>query len=118
MEQPPLPDIQIVKGIVKKGDTTSSLLNKYLSLKTIYALDRQSTDIFSLRRINKGHSYKVILQEGNRTGFEYEIDKKNKLVIQRENNGYSINQMPIDYDVNLEVVNATITYNLFEAVRI
>ena len=112
-----LPDIQIVKGPVKKGDTISSLLNNYLPLKTIYALDRQSADIFSLRRINRGHRYKIILQEGNLTGFEYEIDKENKLVIQKGNQGFSINQMPIDYDVNLEVVIATIDYSLFEAVR-
>ncbi|MCP4722919.1 MAG: peptidoglycan DD-metalloendopeptidase family protein, partial [Desulfobacteraceae bacterium] len=30
---------------------------------------------------------------------------------------FSINQMPIDYDVNLEVVSSTITSSLFEAVR-
>lgn len=112
-----LPDIQIVKGIVKKGDTASSLLNNYLPMKTIYAMDRQSADIFSLRRINKGHPYKIILQEGSLTGFEYEIDQENKLVIQKENNGFSINQMPIDYDVTLEVVTSTITYSLFEAVK-
>jgi len=112
-----LPDIQIVKGTVKKGDTISSLLNNYLPLKTIYALDRQSADIFSLRRINKGHRYKIILQEGNLTGFEYEIDRENKLVIQKGNQGFCINQIPIDYDVSLEMVIATIDYSLFEAVR-
>lgn len=114
---PRLPDIQIVKGIVKKGDTTSSLLNKYLPLKTIYAMDRQSADIFPLNRIKQGHSYKIILQEGNLTGFEYEINKENKLVIQKENNDFSINQVPIDYDITLEVVTATISSSLFEAVR-
>jgi murein DD-endopeptidase MepM/ murein hydrolase activator NlpD len=112
-----LPDIEIVKGIVQKGDTTSSLLNKYLPLKTIYALDRQSADIFSLRRINRGHPYKVILQDGSLTGFEYEIDRENRLVIQKETNGFSISQIPIDYDVRLEAVTATIDYSLFEAVR-
>jgi murein DD-endopeptidase MepM/ murein hydrolase activator NlpD len=110
-------DIQIVKGTVKRGDTISSLLNNYLPLKTIYALDKQSADIFSLHRINKGHCYKIILQEGNLTGFEYEIDKENKLVIQKGNQEFSINQMPIDYDVSLEMVIATIDYSLFEAVR-
>jgi murein DD-endopeptidase MepM/ murein hydrolase activator NlpD len=112
-----LPDIQVVKGTVKRGDTISSLLNNYLPLKTIYALNRQSADIFSLRRINKGNCYKIILQEGNLTGFEYEIDRENKLVIQKGNQGFSINQIPIDYDVSLEMVIATIDYSLFEAVR-
>lgn len=70
-----------------------------------------------MRRINKGHCYKIILQEGNLTGFEYEINKENKLVIQKGKQSFSINQMPIDYDVSLEVIIATIDCSLFEAVR-
>jgi len=112
-----LPDIKIIKGIVKTGDTASTLLNRYLPMKTIYKINRQSTDIFSLSRIKKGQPYKVILQEGNLVGFEYEIDKKDRLVIQRENNQFSISQIPINYDIAIEVVSATITSSLFEAVR-
>lgn len=112
-----LPDIQIVKGIVKKGDTASSLLNKYLPLKTIYEINRQSSDIFSLAQIKKDHPYKIILQENRLIGFEYEIDKEERLLVQKENNRFSINQAPIEYDVELEVVSSTITSSLFEAVR-
>ncbi len=111
------PDIKIIKGIVQPGDTASTLLNKYLPMKTIYEINRQSADIFSLRRIRKGQPYRLIIEEGNLTGFEYEIDEQDRLVIQRENNQFSIRQVPINYDLSVEVVSATITSSLFEAVR-
>lgn len=112
-----LPDIQIVKGVVKRGDTASSLLKKYLPLKTIYEISRRSLDIFSLTHIRKGQPYKIILQDNNLVGFEYEIDKEDKLVIQKTNNMFSITQSSIEYDVDLEVVSSVIRYSLFEAVR-
>ncbi|WP_300454952.1 peptidoglycan DD-metalloendopeptidase family protein [Desulfobacula sp.] len=112
-----LPDIQIVKGIIKQGDTVSSLLNKYLPLKTIYEISRRSSDIFSLARIRKGKPYKIIFQENNLIGFEYEIDKKNRLVIQRKKDIFSINRLPIEYNAHLEVISSTITSSLFEAVK-
>ena len=112
-----LPDIQVVKGVVKKGDTASCLLNKYLPLKTIYEISRRSSDIFPFTRIREGRPYKIILQENHLVGFEYEINKKDRLVVQKENNIFSINLLPIQYDVDLEVVSSTITTSLFEAVR-
>jgi murein DD-endopeptidase MepM/ murein hydrolase activator NlpD len=112
-----LQDIQIVKGIVKSGDTASSLLNKYLTLKTIYELDRQSADIFPLGQIKKSHPYKIILQEDKLSGFEYEINREDRLVIQRGNHNFSISRIPIDYNISLEMVSSTIRSSLFEAVR-
>ncbi|MBC2704703.1 peptidoglycan DD-metalloendopeptidase family protein [Desulfobacula sp.] len=111
------PDSQVVKGVVKQGDTASSLLNKYLPLKTIYEISRRSSDVFSLTHIRKGQPYKIVLQENNLVGFEYEINKEARLVVQKENGIFSINQAPIEYDVALEVVSSTITSSLFEAVR-
>jgi len=112
-----LPDIQIVKGTVKRGDTATSLLKKYLPLKTIYEISRLSTNIFSLTRIRQGQPYKIILHEGNLAGFEYEIDSDDRLIVQKKNNTFSITQVPIEYDIELEVVSSVISSNLFEAVR-
>jgi hypothetical protein len=112
-----LPDIQVVKGVVEKGDTASCLLNKYLPLKTIYEISRRSSDIFPFTRIREGQPYKIILQENHLVGFEYEINKKDRLVVQKENDIFSINLLPIQYDVALEVVSSTIATSLFEAVR-
>ncbi|MBU2630077.1 MAG: peptidoglycan DD-metalloendopeptidase family protein, partial [Proteobacteria bacterium] len=112
-----LPDIQVVKGIVKNGDTASSLLNHYLPLKTIYEISHLSGDVYPLTHIRKGQPYKIILKEDDLIGFEYEIDKEDRLVVQKENGIFSINQAPIKYTLALEVISSTITSSLFEAVR-
>jgi murein DD-endopeptidase MepM/ murein hydrolase activator NlpD len=112
-----LPEIQVVKGVVKCGDTISSLLNDHLPLKTIYEICRCSKDVFPLAHIRAGRPYKIILQENYLVGFEYEIDKKDRLVVQKEKDIFSINRLPIQYDVDIEVVSSNITSNLFDAVR-
>ena len=112
-----LPEMKVVKGLIKRGDTASSLLKKYLPLKTIYEISKRSSDVFPLTQIREGRPYKIILQENHLVGFEYEINKKDRLVVQKKKDIFSINQLPIQYDVDLEVVSSTITSNLFEAVR-
>ncbi|CCK82238.1 M23 family metallopeptidase [Desulfobacula toluolica] len=112
-----LSDIQIIKGIVKYGDTASSLLNKYLPLQTIYEISRRSSEGFTLSHIRKGQPYKIILQENTLVGFEYEINKNDRLVIQKNKDIFSIDQVPIEYDKILEIVSSTITSSLFEAVK-
>jgi len=112
-----MPNIKIIHGVVERGDTATSLLKGYLTLRSIYEIDKQSTDIFSLTRIRKGQPYKVILRNNSMVSFEYEIDKEDKLVIQRKKDFFFINLEPIKYDVNVEVVSASITSSLFKAVR-
>lgn len=113
----PLPEIQVIKGVVKKGDTASSLLKTYLPLKTIYKICQNSKEVFSLARIKQGRPYKIILQENTLVGFEYEINKKNRLVVYREKEIFSINKLSIQYDIDLQVVSSTITSSLFDAVK-
>jgi len=112
-----LPDIQILKGVVKRGDTASTLLNPYLPLKTIYKISRLSSDVFPLTRIRKGQAFKIILEEENLIGFEYEINKDDRLVVQKKKNDFHVSRTPIEYDIDLEVISSTITSSLFEAVR-
>ncbi len=70
------PQIKIISGTVKNGDTDSSLLNIYIPLKKIYDLDHRSKEIFSLTRIRQGHPYKISLLEDSFVAFEYEIKQK------------------------------------------
>ncbi len=112
-----IPDLKVIQKIVKKGDTASKLLNSYLPLKTIYEISRQSSDVYSVTRIRRGQPYKIILQEDHLVGFKYEIDKEDQLVILKEDYGFSVAKLPIEYDVYSEVVSGSIKYSLFEAVR-
>lgn len=111
------PNMNIVHGVVQRGDTASSILNKYLGLSSIYDIDQKSSDIFSFSRIRKGQPYFMILENDRLVRFEYEIDTEDKLVVQKEGESFTISRRPIQYDVQLELVSTTITSSLFGAVR-
>ncbi|MBA3012260.1 MAG: M23 family metallopeptidase [Proteobacteria bacterium] len=106
-----------ILGTIKNGDTASSLLNTYLPLKTIYDLNDRSNAVFPLTGIRKGHSYKISLLEDMLVGFEYEINKEDRLVIQKEADTYSISKIPIEYKIREETISMEILTSLAEAVK-
>ena len=110
-------DVTIIKKAVKKGDTASTLLNDYLSLKTIYAISRKSCEVFPLGNINRGQNYTITLKRGVLVKFEYEIDSEDKLVVKREGGDFSITRASIPYTFRVELVSGKISSNLFSAVK-
>ncbi|MCP4718305.1 MAG: M23 family metallopeptidase, partial [Desulfobacteraceae bacterium] len=111
------PQIKTISGTVKNGDTASSLLNTYIPLKIIYDLDHRSNKIFPLTRIRKGQPYKISLLEDSLMAFEYEINKNDRLVIQKEMDTYSISKSPIEYEIKQETISVDIRTSLCEAVK-
>lgn len=111
------PQIKTISGTVKNGDTASSLLNTYIPLKIIYDLDHRSNKIFPLTRIRKGQPYKISLLEDSLVAFEYEINKEDRLVIQKEKESYSISKSPIEYEIKQETISVDIRTSLCEAVK-
>lgn len=111
------PEIKIIKGRIKNGATASSLLNTYIPLKTIYQICDQSKEIFPLNRIRKGQPYRIMTRAGELIEFEYEINDERRLVITREEDDYTIAELPIYYDISLEQISATINYSLSGTIR-
>lgn len=109
--------IETISGTIKRGDTASSLLNTYIPLETIDDLNDQSKEIFPLNRIKKGQPYKINLLEDSLLAFEYEINKDDLLIIQKEMDTYSISKTPIAYEINEEIVSVEIRTSLSEAVN-
>lgn len=107
---------QSISGTVKKGATASSLLRGYLPVKTIYELDRKARDVFPLTRIRQGRSYKIALKEDAFHSFEYEIDTQDRLVIKKQETGFSISKLPIKYEIRREVISVDIQSSLAEGV--
>ncbi len=112
-----LPEIRIIKGTVKRGDTFSTIMNAHVPLRTIYQISDQSRNVFSMARIQLHHRYKIILQDDALVGFEYDIDQETRVIVQKENGQFSVFLAPIEFDVEQDVVSATIHSSLFEAVR-
>jgi len=111
------PQIKIISGTIKKGDTASSLLNTYIPLKIIYDLDNRSRKIFPLTKIRKGQPYKISLLEDKFIEFDYEINLIDRLVIQKEADHFSIAKIPIEYEIKEEAISVDIRKNLSTAVR-
>ena len=109
--------IETISGTIKRGDTASSLLNTYIPLETIDDLNDQSKQIFPLNRIKKGQPYKINLLEDSLLAFEYEINKDDLLIIQKEMDTYSISKTPIAYEINEEIVSVDIRTSLSEAIN-
>ena len=115
--EPSSPDIRIIKGTVEKGDTASGLLDAYLPLKTVYDISGKSRKVFPLSRLNRGHTYRITIEDEKFASFEYEINREEKLVVCRKKNDFSITREPIEYDYDLEVISGTIESSLFSAVQ-
>ena len=105
----------VFQATVKKGETISSLLSGWLSPKEIDLLDRQSREVYSLRRIRQGRPYLVRTLGDVFQSFEYEIDCEERLVIRAEPEGFLVAREPIVYQVETVLVCATIRSSLFEA---
>ncbi|MFO7753647.1 MAG: peptidoglycan DD-metalloendopeptidase family protein [Desulfobacteraceae bacterium] len=110
-------DIRIIKGTVKNGDTVSDILDDYLPMKTIYELCKKSSGVYPLEKLHRGRNYRIKLKNGTLVGFEYEIDRNDKLVLSKDQDTFSITKEPIEYDCNVTVISGTIESNLFSAVK-
>ncbi len=105
----------VFQATVKKGETLSSLLGEWLSPREIDLLDRQSSEVFSLRKIRQGRPYLIRTLDDAFQSFEYEIDCDERLVIRAEPDGFLISREPIVYQVETVLVCGTIRTSLFEA---
>ncbi|HCY88295.1 MAG TPA: peptidase M23 [Desulfobacteraceae bacterium] len=114
-QQPCAPDVVIKKGVVKPGETISQILDPYLPLKCVYALNRDSRAVFSLQRIRPGRPYRIFSESGRMARFEYDITNQCRLIIQKEGNEFSITKAPIAHTQVLEMVSGTITTSLYGA---
>ena len=80
----------IVKGVIQKGDTASTLLNDYLPLTQINELCQKSRSVYYLPRIKIGQPYKIILKGNDLVEFNYEIDPEHSLIVQKDIDKFSI----------------------------
>ncbi len=108
---------KIINSVVKRGDTASSILNDHLKIKDVLAISRQSRSVYPLTSIRTGHPYKIFVLDDQFFGFEYEINKDEKLVVRKASEGFSIAKAKVVYDIETQVISSKIDNNLFGAVR-
>ncbi len=106
----------LIQDQVKSGDTADDLLAGHVSPGEIHALAVACKDVFPLSRIKAGQPYRILTENGAFAGFEYEIDRDRVLVVRRFQDRLVPAVVPIDYEVHLETVTATVNLSLFDTV--
>lgn len=108
--------LRIEEHTVKAGQTVTDLLADQLSTSDIYYLSKQCKDIFSLRKIRNGNSYRLFYKGDVLSGFEYDIDTRDKLCVEIDQGAFAVSRKNIEYDVSRHLVKGRIETSLFEAV--
>ncbi len=108
--------IKTTTGIIRSGETISSLLGKLFSPGEIHALASEAKGVFPLSKICAGSPYRLISQDDDFKRFSCDIDDTEQLVVVRKGDGFAVSREKIPYTVELVSVQGTIDSSLFESV--
>ncbi len=114
-DAPREPEITRMTGIVKSGDTPSSLLEGHLDLPEIYSLVDEIKDVYPLENLKAGQPWTMIYSNNALIGLEYEIDANERLVVSMTDSGYEFKRETIPYDKETKSVSGVIESSLFGA---
>lgn len=114
-KDPSPPEVEVREGTISSGQTMTSILNDFLDPAEIFSLEKKCSEVYSLNRIRTGQNYRIRTVQGRLQGFEYEIDDKQKLVVQRQGDSFKAGKKPIVYDVRKVMVSGEIESSLFQA---
>jgi murein DD-endopeptidase MepM/ murein hydrolase activator NlpD len=116
--EPKLPEIhrEYITGEIKSGDTISGLLGIYLTSQNLYNLNLQCKPLFPLSRITTGQPFRITLADGEFEHFEYDINPEKQLIIDYDQEQFSVSKELIEYDIEIEMIKGTINSSLFETI--
>jgi len=103
-------------GIIRSGETISSLLGEDFSPKEIHELAIEAQGVYPLAKICAGRPYRLTRQDGDFKRFSCDIDDTDRLVVVRNGEGFAVSREKIPYTVELVSVRGAIESSLFEAV--
>ncbi len=112
----PIPVPNRIEAVISPGETISSLLGGYFTPQEIHNLGQQSKSVFPLTRIGAGQPYQIFTTDDKFDRFIYEIDQEEQLVIRRDGEQIQVERVPIEYEVETQVVRGLVESSLFEAV--
>lgn len=120
--EPPAPQEEaeaVIKGTLVKGDTVAKVLSDVASDAEVRNYVDAARQVFPLTSFRAGHPYVVVrdMETGAMKRFEYEIDQRRRLVVEGGDGIHPVARVePIDYVVELALVNGRIDDNLFQSV--
>lgn len=109
-------ELNVMRGIIGRGDTVGAILQAWLPPQEISDLDKAAQKVFSLRRIKQGQAYSVHSDsDKNFICFEYEIDNDSRLLVSRDESGFKAEKLDIEYEIQLHRVESEIKSSMFQA---
>jgi murein DD-endopeptidase MepM/ murein hydrolase activator NlpD len=118
-EAPPDPkqEFREIAGKIKKGETLFDIFNKYnVDISELYKIREASANIYRLRELYPGRPYKIVLDNKEQiNSFIYGMDDDSFLNINRTDNGYSVEKVPIPYEKRILHRGGTIQGNLIDS---
>jgi murein DD-endopeptidase MepM/ murein hydrolase activator NlpD len=92
-----------IAGTIKKGETLFDIFDKYgLDMAELFKLKEASASVHKLRELYPGHSYRIIVEAGNRVrSFTYWIDDDSILDVDRRDGVYQVQKTRPDYETRI-----------------
>jgi murein DD-endopeptidase MepM/ murein hydrolase activator NlpD len=111
--------VREIAGEIKKGETLFEIFKKYrLDMGELYKMRRASAEVYGLKALNPGRSYKILLDDDERVvSFFYGIDDDSFLNICRTDEGYRAEKVAICYEKRVMRIGGTIKGNLIASLE-
>jgi len=108
---------QVITGIIKKGETFFDIFKRYkLDITELYKIREASAGIHKLREIYPGRQYKIICDNNEQiSSFIYWIDDDCYLNVNRTDQGYCAEKIPIVYEKRILHIRISIKGNLISS---
>ena len=122
-EQPPpavqQPAFREINGKIEQGETLFEIFKKYnLDIGELYKIREASAGIYRLRELYPGRAYRIVLDNNERIdSFHYGIDDNCFLRINRTDEGYCAEKIPINYEKRILHIGGTIKDNLIASME-
>lgn len=109
---------EIFRSEIAKGDTAGVILNEWLPSAGVLAAIAAAESVYPLNNIRTGRQFFIVrnAKSGEFIRFGYEVDKTNRLLIERTEEGFLANKELIEYEIELAKVSGVIKSSLFETV--
>lgn len=112
---PPPPQLSVIEGKVARNATFGQLMGAHgFSPETVYRLTRTSRPVYNLARLRAGNRFELErLADGRLNAFRYQVDSDKYLQLDRTDDGFRAQLIPIEYEKRELPVAGTIESSLF-----
>ncbi|MDP2683363.1 MAG: peptidoglycan DD-metalloendopeptidase family protein [Deltaproteobacteria bacterium] len=107
-----------IDGIMRSNETIYEIFKRHgLDIQELLQMREASTDVFRLRHVSAGQSYKLLVDEQKRLrSFVYRINDDSLLKIVREDDGFTAEKIAVEYEKRIAAIEGAIEANLFSSI--